>query len=245
MTPGLLCVWHATLLCLAGPSQRPSEAAWRAGMGLTGLLACCGRFVKTGVLDCSLEDRRNMSGQLSMDVGRWFGSGPRYVRAPASCCSAVGRPNSRDEHEQGAMLAASGLGKPLYDRHVTEGIGRGCPRPCMRQWDVELCSHCHCLFRDLIPCKDSPQNMCCRICRSGAGAFLRGGLRHGCMSGARPRTGPRQAGRRLQAALPGSRPLSLLKGPIRCQCPPFRPFSCSHQLPFHEHSAAMHAPILF
>ena len=39
------------------------------------------RFVKTSELDCSLEDRRNMSGQLSMNVGRWVGNGPRYVRA--------------------------------------------------------------------------------------------------------------------------------------------------------------------
>ena len=30
-----------------------------------------------------------MSGQLSMDVGRWFGSGPRYV-SPAAACTLHG-----------------------------------------------------------------------------------------------------------------------------------------------------------
>lgn len=46
---------------------------------LSGVVSLCGRFVKTGELDCSLEDRRNMSGQLSMNVGRWLGKGPQYV----------------------------------------------------------------------------------------------------------------------------------------------------------------------
>ena len=56
---------------------------------------------------------------------------------------------------------------------------------------------------------------CWRFFRSGAGAFLRGGLRQDYMSEARPRTGPRQARRCLRAALLGSRLLLLLQGLIR------------------------------
>ena len=35
-----------------------------------------------------------MSGQLSMDVGRWFGNGPRYVSAP--CLTACDSHCMRD-----------------------------------------------------------------------------------------------------------------------------------------------------
>ena len=55
-----------------------------------------------------------MSGQLSMDVGRWFGSGPRYVSPPAAYSLHLCEWCIMGQEEPMLSSAAQALGGKLH-----------------------------------------------------------------------------------------------------------------------------------